>query len=185
MTTCLGLDPGTRYLAWAIIRTDAPPETGCLRGMDIRSSRCPRGMPWPRVLAELVRGLDGMVHECQPDVIACEATQPNLSRDRTDAQAASQLVNTQRTEQLIGHVRALAASCGARFALVSPQASLQPLGLSRGATDRQAAEAYTRLTGRKLLVRDHHEARAWGVAVRGEREARLQAATAGQGRLAV
>jgi Holliday junction resolvasome RuvABC endonuclease subunit len=181
----LGLDPGTRYLAWAIVRDGAPPETGCLRGMDIRSSRCPRGMPWPRVLAELVRGLEGMVHECQPDVIACEATQPNLSRDRTGAQAASQLVNTQRTEQLVGHARAIAATVGAQFVLVSPQASLQPLGLKRGATDRQTVEAFARLTGLKRLVRDHHEARAWGVAVRGEADARLAAAWERQGRLAI
>lgn len=185
MSTTLGLDPGTRYLAWSIVRDGAPPETGCLRGMDIRSSRCPRGMPWPRVLAELVRALEGMVHECQPDVIACEATQPNLSRDRTDAQAASQLVNTQRTEQLVGHARAIAAAVGAQFVLVSPQASLQPLGLSRGATDRQVVEAFSRLTGLKRLVKDHHEARAWAVAVRGGAEARLQQARAGQGRLAV
>ncbi len=183
--TTLAFDPGTRYIAWCVLHDGALRDCGCIIGPELKRRDCPRGVQWKTALANIVEQCRLKVHEFAPDLIACEHTQQNLNPKLSAKSAASNYTNTVRTEELVGHLRALAAVAGVPFAQVGVQASLAPLGLHKGAKDRDVAEAFTRLTGRPLLVRDHHIARAYGVAVRGEREARLQAATAGQGRFAV
>ena len=167
MSTCLGVDPGTATVGWFFLPEAPPPDWGSITVQNKR--------PWPQTLRELTRHLGHLLEEKQPDVVAIEATLLDHSlweKARQDpslmGRLRAQTVLTQRTEELAAAVSALAAGMGAHVERVTPYQGLKALGLQKGATDRQASEAANRLFGTKLLVREHHIARAAGVCLRGQ-----------------
>ena len=167
----LGIDPGTSYCGWCCLEGTRLIRRGVV---DISGKH-----PWPvkrraaeQAFAEIVRNL-------RPDLVAIEKTQAAPPKEGdTPGRVFSMAVLTQHTEELSGLLQVLATGAGAGIVRVSPAGSLAALSCKRGAKDRQVAEAFTRLFGEKCLVKDHHVARAAGVALRGEVEWRLQQAKA-------
>lgn len=166
----LGIDPGTTNIGWAAFSNGHYVDSGLFIARENDG--------WPQRLADFKRHLAALFAEFPPDVVGIEATQvdqglweqakngkPVLARLRGQAQL------TRQTEELCGIVQGLATECP----VVRPTsaAALKAIGLKRGATDRQISEAANRLFGLKLLVKEHHEAIAIGVALAAEKQAKL------------
>lgn len=173
--TTLGIDPGTRYSGWCLLSA-----TGDL--LDHGQVCAAPHTPWPRVLPEIRRVFLHLISEHEPGVVGIERTEINqgllgdvaanpglLGRARAQARA------TQQTSELIAELAALAAAQSARVVLVHPATGLARLGLRRGCSDRQISAAFVARFGGRLLVREHHIARAAGVALAARVVARTQA----------
>jgi hypothetical protein len=100
--------------------------------------------------------------------------------ERTAAQAFSQAALTRCTEELAGCIGMMAARKGIEVVRVTVQGGLKALGCKHGATDREVVDAFLRLypNSGKMLAKDHHEARAVGIGLRGEKNWRLDQARA-------
>ncbi len=169
--TCLGIDPGTAMCGWCLLDGAAHVAHGTV---DISGRQ-----PWAAKRRRAEEQFASLLAEHRPDVVAIEKTQvPRPQETDSPARVFSMGVLTQHTEELAGALTGLAVARGAQVVRVSPAGGLSALGCKRGATDRDVAEAFCRLFGVKLLVREHHVGRAAGVALRGATEARLQVARA-------
>ncbi|HOQ98177.1 MAG TPA: hypothetical protein PLJ35_05095 [Anaerolineae bacterium] len=166
--TTLGLDPGTATCGWCLLdRT----KLLCCGEVHLGDKHT----PWPVKLRAAEMAFADIVSEHAPDLIAYESTQPCPSREGdTPGRAFSMQVNTLRTVEIIQAIERLAGQHGIETVPVHPASGLKALGCKRGATDGDVARAFTALFGQKCLARENHIARAAGVALRGETEARLQ-----------
>ena len=164
--TTLGIDPGVRFVGWVLL------VDGDLADQGQWSVTTRKGTgQWQHSLTEHIRLAGHLLDELCPDVVGIEAIQvqhgmlgaggetPNMARAR------SQAAMTQRTSELIAMLAALAGAIGATVHLIHPATGLARLGCKRGATDRDISAAYNRRWGQELLVREHHIARAAGVAL--------------------
>jgi len=184
-TTCLGVDPGPAHLAWAHLDGRKLLDRGELRAA--------QNVQWSRQRVRYREQLAHLLHETQPGLVAVETVNAFPGRNRTPGQIAGQAVQTSRTQDIIADLRVLCAERGIAVVELTPQETLAGLGLAPGHkhTDAQQARAARRLledtvTDRKWRGKEEgHMARAAGAALRGPGKWRLQAATAGQGRLAV
>lgn len=177
MSRCLGIDPGSRYTAWAYLDGPALLDRGCIIGPVVATKTKP-GVPWKSALAELSKHVEARIVEFRPDLVACEETQHAISHERAGKGAMSQAINTARTEEVI---RGLAVSCerhGVPLVMVHPASSIAALACKRGATDGEVSAAAKRLFGveGQWLAISSHEARAAGVALRGSQQYRLDMA---------
>jgi Holliday junction resolvasome RuvABC endonuclease subunit len=185
VTTCLGIDPGPAHLAWAHLDV----RTLLDRGELIAA----QNVPWARQRARYREQLAHLLHEKHPGLVAIETVNAFPGRNRTPGQIAGQAVQTSRTQEIIADVRVLCAERDIAVVELTPRETLAGLGLAPGRkhTDAQQANAAQRLledavTDRKWRGKEEgHMARAAGAALRGPQKWLLQAATAGQGRLAV
>lgn len=66
----LGLDPGLNRTGWGVI--DSPGSTCSVSGQGVIAPRA--SCPLPERLATLFRGLDAVIQDCRPDVVAVEET---------------------------------------------------------------------------------------------------------------
>ena len=173
--TTLGIDPGARHTGWAVTHDGTLHDHGRYT-IDTSAD-------WKRGSTRMVEQFAHLLTEMQPDLVVVESTEMSGRGDqgRSESAVFSMAVNTQRTEELAGRLLLAAQSAGAATARVHPARGLSALGLKRGCTDGTVSKAFTLLTGRKLLAKDHHEARALGVALAGEKQWRLEQAK--QGRL--
>ena len=168
MAVTLGIDPGSAVVAWALV--DGP------RLLDCGQWRTIGKHPWPARRKHLVNLFAALVkevteqHGCR--LVAIEATKPNLDPKASAARVRSLMVCTQRTEELCADYGVIAARAGCEVVRVLPTRGLSALGLKcrPKPTDGTQAKAFARLTGRKCLAKDHHEARAYGVALAGQTE---------------
>jgi Holliday junction resolvasome RuvABC endonuclease subunit len=164
----LGIDPGSAYNGWALFDDNELID----RGQIVADSR----LKWGLRLNMLTAQFRGLIMEKSPDIIAIEKTTMGGGDERTAAQAFSQGANTRDTEELAGCIGMMAARQGIDVVRVTPQGSLSALGCRWGAKDREVRDAFLRRfpdTG-KMRVQDHHEARAAGVALRGEAQWRIE-----------
>lgn len=166
--TTLGVDPGSSHNGWAVFRDGKLLECGQINADGKQK--------WARRRPGLLAAFGRLLRQWQPDLVAIEKTQMGGGEERTAAQAFSQAANTRATEELAGEIMVMATKQGAACTRVTVQGGLKALGCKHGATDRQVAEAFGLMFGRKLLVKDHHEARAAGVAMRGEAQWKLEQA---------
>lgn len=163
----LGIDPGTATCGWCLLSGATILHYGTV---DISGKQ-----PWPIKRRAAEQAFASILAEHRPEVVAIEKTQvPRPQENDSPARVFSMGVLTQHTEELAAALTGLAVAHGAQVVRVSPAGGLSALSCKRGAKDRDVAEAFTRLFGVKLLVRDHHVARAAGVALRGQTEARLR-----------
>jgi Holliday junction resolvasome RuvABC endonuclease subunit len=173
--TTLGIDPGSRYSGWCLLSAG-----GDL--IDCGQVCAAPNTPWARRLPEIVRVFRHIIAETEPGIVGIERTEVNqgmlgdlaanpglIGRVRAQARA------TQQTSQLIAELAALAAAQSARVVLVHPATGLARLTLKRGCSDRQISAAFVARFGGRLLVREHHIARAAGVALAARVVARTQA----------
>lgn len=163
--TTLGIDPGAVHVGWALFVDGDLHDQGQV---------CGDGkMPWRHRKPYMIRAIEQIIREKQPNLVAIEKTQRGGGRDRSPGQIASQADYTRDTEELAGEIGMMAVAVGAAVVRVAPLDGLRPLGLRTGASDRDVVNAFTRMfglnRGKKLLVKDHHEARAAGVALHGEK----------------
>lgn len=170
MAIILGIDPGTAHVGWALVDGTALVDCG---SFSVTTKR-----PWRDRKRELVRNLKALLTEAVQvhgaRLVGIEATavnhgayEPRNGQAPSLAQLRSMASNTQQTEELAGEIAALAAGSGCEVVRVPPTRSLRALGLKcrPKPTDGDQSRAFSVLTGRKLLARDHHEARAYGVAL--------------------
>jgi len=178
----LGIDPGSSIVGWACFDDGKLEDHGSFRG-DPRFAE-----DWKRRRDGLMKQISHILREKQADVVAIEETQVVTartdSRKPLSAQAVSGMnVNTRRTEELAGmigmeaQVQANKAKRQVSVVRVHPATGLARLHLRRGASDRQISERFTLIFGKKLLVKDHHEALAAGVAMAAEQRAKMERLT--------
>jgi len=168
----LGIDPGTSICGWCLLSGTHLLHYGAVALGDKQT-------PWPVKLRAAQQAFADIIGRHMPELIAYESTQPCPSREGdTPGRAFSMQVNTIRTGEVIQAIERIAAGHGIEVVPVHPASGLKALGCKRGATDGQVARAFTLLFGAKCLARENHIARAAGVALRGETEARLRRATA-------
>ena len=165
--TTLGIDPGTARCGWVLLDGTRLLKRGVV---DIGGKQ-----PWPVKLKAATVAFAEIMAECAPGLVAIEKTQvPPPQEDDSVGRVFSMAQLTHRTEELSGMLQVLAVGVGAQIVRVSPAGSLSALGCKRGAKDRAVSAAFGRLFGVKCLVKDHHIARAAGVALRGQAEWQLQ-----------
>lgn len=171
--TILGIDPGTAHVGYAILCDAEAPVTGEI------SIGGPT--PWPVRLRSARAIIAQLVADVAPGVVAIEATQVHQGqweRAKTDpkelAGLRSQAELTRQTEELAGVIAELAGLVGARVVRVTPEQGRMRLGVKRGGKDRAYSEAANRMFGLKLLVREHHQARALGVGLQAQTDARIE-----------
>jgi hypothetical protein len=163
--TILGIDPGTRYSGWCLLS-----QTGAL--LDRGQVCAAANTPWKRVLPEIRRVFRHLLEEHAPDVVGIERTEVNqglLGQVAADpsliGRARAQARATQQTAELVAVLCELAGLAQARVVMVHPATGLAAIGLRRGCSDREISEAFAVRFGQKLLVKEHHIARATGVAL--------------------
>ena len=166
----LGIDPGSSHNGWALLEDGKLLDRGQISG----DSK----IVWGRQLNLLTAAFRRVLAETQPALVAIEKTAMGGGAARTAAQAFSQAALTRCTEELAGCIGMMAARQGIDVVRVTVQGGLKALGCKHGATDREAVDAFMRLCpdSGKLLVKDHHEARAAGIALRGAKEWQLERA---------
>ena len=175
----LAMDPGTRYTGWAVLQDGEYADSGIIEADG--------ALPWPQRLRALRAILVQLVACHAPDLVCIEHTQVHeglwaAAKDdpaklqelapRLRAQARA----TRQTEELCGVIMEVAAQALAVTVRPSDTDGLRALGLKRGATDRAVSEAANRLFGLRLLVKEHHEARAIGIGLAGAARLRLRKA---------
>lgn len=179
MTTksvCLGIDPGARYVAWAVVEGRTLIERGCIVGPFVKTGTKP-GTPWKETLAEIARALEDLLLLTGADVVACESTQHAISQtEQTRGQSMGQAVNTARTQEVIQELALLCQKHGLPLVMVHPASSKAALLCGRGATDGQISAAAKMVFGvdAKWPAKKHHEAIAAGVALRGQKDWQLE-----------
>ena len=177
----LGFDPGARFVAWAVLDGPRLLDRGCITGPIVKTKKNPAGVEWQRALASILGAVEMRFREVKPELVACEQTQHVAGkRAMSDESRMAQAVATDRTQQIIGGIAVLCERYQVPLVMVHPASSAAALGVKRGATDGEvsaAAKAMFAWEG-KWLASDAHEARACGVALRGEKDWRLEQAKA-------
>lgn len=162
----LGIDPGAVHIGWCVLRDGQFHDSGYLALGKWDKTR---------TLHTLRGHIEALLEEFAPDVVAIEETQYSARADKeaSGGAAFAKGLYTQRTESVAAEIAHLAGKAGAELRRVHPATGLRALGVKRGCTDGTCAKAYTLLTGRKLLAKHHHEARALGVALAAEKQVRI------------
>ena len=166
----LGIDPGAAHNGWALLSDGALLETGQVNADG--------KVEWKRRRQSLLPHLQRIVKELQPDLVCIEATKTGGGRERNAAAINSQATYTRQTEELARDIMDFCKGLGIPAMRCTEGEGKKRLGFrgNESVTDRQLSERHTLLTGRPLLVKDHHEARAYGVALHGQSAWRIEQA---------
>jgi hypothetical protein len=164
--TTLGVDPGSSHVGWCLLRDGILADNGQWSVQEKRT--------WKARLNMHRRTFATLIAELKPDLLCIEQADPNASQgllqrlaEHPEAlpQIRAQLASTGRLTQLVQALAEVAHEAWVPVQYVHPATVSARLGLKRGATDRQASEAFNVRFGQRLLVREHHIARAAGCAL--------------------
>jgi hypothetical protein len=172
-------------VAWAVLTDGRLTDRGCITGPIVKTKKNPAGVEWHRALASILGAVEMRFREAEPDLVACEKTQHAISRKgMSEESRMSCAVATDRTQQIIGGIAVLCERYHVPLVMVHPASSAAALGVKRGATDGEVSQRAKLLFGveGKWLASEAHIARACGVALRGEKDYRLEQAKAGKER---